>query len=420
MLLQMPAAKIVLDTNILRQEGSRRSAAFQTLTYLSRKQIISLAIPEIVRREYESYLRLETIKYLDASLENFRKIRNLGITNSSHIKHRQVLEAISSIKGELELSAEIDFNFWIKYNDIEIIEIQEIDYKKTFEDYFLGLPPFKTAKNREDIPDSLIFQTIRRLSTTEENLFVVTSDENLGKNIAKHCYNVTIFKNIKEFIQSSFYKELLSANQNFLENDRINGLRSAVNSQPRILFDNILFQLQEMLDHPSGININPIGGNSSTLASYTNLRVNELSPSSAVIISENTIAIDFTANFDGQATYIVSQEYFERQNLSMRDLDYEYQDENSVSITEVAVFKIMGTMKSTILPQDWEDCHLNTESAIAAISRSDHNIIEYSATAQTVKFSEVEYDDMIADKYIPELEDNTFIHIEYEDEDLPF
>jgi hypothetical protein len=67
---------------------------------------------------------------------------------------------------------------------------------------FQGTPPLKEVKNRNDIPDSFIVQSIYKLSSeTKEEVHVVAGDEKV-RNAFSNMDSIFTYESLSEFIES--------------------------------------------------------------------------------------------------------------------------------------------------------------------------------------------------------------------------
>ena len=75
-------------------------------------------------------------------------------------------------------------------------------------DYFEGAPPFSSAKHRNDIPDSFIWQTILDVAGTKKRVYVIAQDGELFK-AAKKLSNATGYTSLDEFVESGDFQKAI-------------------------------------------------------------------------------------------------------------------------------------------------------------------------------------------------------------------
>ncbi len=112
--------------------------------------------------------------------------------------------------------AEAKFTEWL--GDVNAVEVKITleDAQGAFTGYFDGAPPFKSIKNREDIPDAFIWQAVKRLAAEHKNLHFVVSDNTLRAAADNHP-EITTYAKLDEFIQIDECQNSLtaiSANEN--------------------------------------------------------------------------------------------------------------------------------------------------------------------------------------------------------------
>jgi hypothetical protein len=90
------------------------------------------------------------------------------------------------------------------------------DAQGAFNGYFDGEAPFKNMKNREDVPDAVIWQAVKRLGSEHRHIHFVVGDKRL-RAAADHHDGITTYARLDEFIQIDECQDALkevSANEN--------------------------------------------------------------------------------------------------------------------------------------------------------------------------------------------------------------
>lgn len=167
---------IVADTTVYRNDPKRERAAFKALARLAQGKHVTLHIPEIVRREFlsqeEQFLQ-ENAKAIENALHNLTK-RPMDPKGGAHLK--KVADASADFAKKLEPSASKEFDAWAKSIHAKDPPIAPAHGAQVMDAYFTGAPPFKQKKNRNDIPDSFVWQAIQDLAKVHKPLYVVSGD----------------------------------------------------------------------------------------------------------------------------------------------------------------------------------------------------------------------------------------------------
>ncbi|RAS66291.1 hypothetical protein DET48_10671 [Vibrio diazotrophicus] len=194
--------KILLDTNILHQEGLQ-SSRFQLLQRLIRSNSICLVIPEMVLKEYKSK-RLDQaeaeLKKLNSALDNLNR-------KSIIDKDKYVVRQLTNFVATSIKEADRFVDSWIKENKVVVPLISDTSIEDIFKSYFSGTGAFRNKKQREDIPDAVILDAIEKLAK-ESELFVVAKDGALIEAV-KDIDNVVLFKDLIEVIEVPQLKAIL-------------------------------------------------------------------------------------------------------------------------------------------------------------------------------------------------------------------
>ncbi|MFA1574110.1 PIN domain-containing protein [Vibrio cyclitrophicus] len=186
--------KILLDTNILHQEGLQ-SSRFQVLQRLLKSNAICLVIPEMVLMEYKSKRQEQAeneLKKLNSALDNLNRKSFLD-------KDKIIVRQFTSIVSSSIKEADRFVDAWIEENQVVVPLIKDTSIDNIFKSYFSGTGAFRNKKQREDIPDAVILDAIEKLAK-EDELFVVAKDGALIDAI-KDIDNVVLFKDLTEVIE---------------------------------------------------------------------------------------------------------------------------------------------------------------------------------------------------------------------------
>lgn len=169
---------------------------------------LKLHIPYVVLREFQTQQRELYSKDLNKVISGI-----LGLTKKKLSVNMS--EMVLNIKGELEKDAD---NILSDAEDQIVIwakKIGAVSYplcidqaQLALEAYFKGLPPLKSIKNREDIPDSFIVQSIHKLSEETKVIHVVANDIKVRESFVDDSNFIT-YESLPDFINSQLIQDKL-------------------------------------------------------------------------------------------------------------------------------------------------------------------------------------------------------------------
>jgi hypothetical protein len=197
----MALIHVVLDTNVYRNNPNRDNLHFKALERLSNEGVISVHIPYVVLREFQTQQREIYSKDLVKAVS--------GLTGLSRKQlDKAVLDKLNEIKSELEnesegilSSAESQITDWAHSIGASIYPLCIDQTNAALEAYFKGAPPLKSVKNRDDIPDSFIVQSIYKLSSEGKDVHVVAGDVKVRDAFSGE-HTICTYENMSEFIES--------------------------------------------------------------------------------------------------------------------------------------------------------------------------------------------------------------------------
>lgn len=192
---------VVLDTNIYRSNPSRDNLHFKALERLSKGGVLKLHIPYVVMREFQTQQR-----------EVYSKDLLKTVSGLSGLSRKQldktILDKLNDIKSVLEKesegilsSAEGQISDWADSIGANIHQLCMDQTNAALEAYFQGTPPLKSVKNRDDIPDSFIVQSIYKLSSETKEVHVVAGDGKV-RDAFSNDNSITTYENLPNFIES--------------------------------------------------------------------------------------------------------------------------------------------------------------------------------------------------------------------------
>ncbi|MCA3928935.1 PIN domain-containing protein [Vibrio vulnificus] len=203
---------IVLDTNILYQEGLS-SGRMKVLAKLVDAELIAVYIPEIVKREFITKRVSEIgdeVKKIQGSLKNIlRKTDSEGdFKERTNVLHTTVTELNQNIKG----SVDNEFSDWVASVHATIIDFDPAKINCVLDDYFSGSGAFKSLKNREDFPDSMIHHSICQLVENIGETYVILADGAFKRGIQTK-ENVVTLNSLSDLLNLEDINEFLASEQ---------------------------------------------------------------------------------------------------------------------------------------------------------------------------------------------------------------
>jgi len=198
---------IVLDTNILHQEGLG-SRNMQLLSRLSVSGKVTVFIPDIVKREYLSK-KIESAKDdLSVVFRHFEKIKRWIGSNKISEEIRDIERNFKELYQIIDVHIKSEFDSWVAVNNIEVIEFDPFTMDQILEDYFDGRGAFRKAKSREDFPDAMILTTIKDILEIGDTVYVVVKDGNF-RNYLKTIDKLVTFESLLELYEFENIKKLI-------------------------------------------------------------------------------------------------------------------------------------------------------------------------------------------------------------------
>lgn len=191
--------RVVLDTSILKADPIQtkpETRALEALAIAGRCQII---IPEIVKREFLS----QREEHIDERYETLSRTINGFKRDPAAVDQAKDLEELNSnaqkIHKKVLVAEKKRFDDWVKKTKAKIAPYSEAHANATLDAYFDGKLPFIKRRERKDLPDSLIFESVKGLPA-EKNSYVVVNDGNLAnaiKSLGKH----TVCSTLQDFVK---------------------------------------------------------------------------------------------------------------------------------------------------------------------------------------------------------------------------
>lgn len=171
----MPIA-LVLDTNVLRQEGLN-SRNMQILRRLTSSGEVDLLVHEVVAREFKSQRTLEVQAQVEKIADSITEMgRQVDAKGASHRDLAEMRSRFAEIAEAAKKEVETDFTAWLKWTGAHWIEFEPEGMRQVLEDYFVGAGAFRKPKHRDDMPDAIVATGIRAMLSKYQTLHIAVKD----------------------------------------------------------------------------------------------------------------------------------------------------------------------------------------------------------------------------------------------------
>ena len=196
--------KVILDTNIFTADHIFCRTEMIIFQSLYNEGKIELLIPEIVLREFITQEQERANDAKKKILKELNSFCNTVYGNEKDIK----MDIRDKVKSNFEKTNEkiqIRIDKFLNDTNAKILNSKPEDLRETLDRYFNGDIPFKKIKSRDDIPDCLIYLSIRDIE--KDGLIFISDDSNLRKAVQNE--GITVFSNLVDFVNTENIKDLL-------------------------------------------------------------------------------------------------------------------------------------------------------------------------------------------------------------------
>jgi hypothetical protein len=240
---------IIVDSTEYRQDRGLNKEEFSLLREMGNKELIKLHIPWFVFKESSTTSISDARKDLSSIINTFQNSDKKGVHKNDVKKLKKIADEISIIEANLENSVGKVWEDFIAQSKAILYQFDKEDSIKVFDRYFTGDKPFKSLKNRDDIPDAFIFLTIQRIAISNE-VHIVSNDKNLGR-MCQEEGNVILYKSLKELYQSDDFKVLFTKYEALLEQkENFEKAKQIILSQKDVI-ENVAMNFVSSIEHLS-------------------------------------------------------------------------------------------------------------------------------------------------------------------------
>lgn len=190
---------LILDSSVFRQVPKLNSQLFKEIVKYTRAGIYKLYIPEIVEREYISWIKSEAQKSYDNVVKATQLLNKYyedpKILGFDFSFNATASVAVNEINGILKKVISNWNDFKIN-TGATVIPIQSDHGKLVMDAYFDGGKPFNKIKNRADIPDAFIYFSMKEILKGGEKIVFVSGDKKFSKEVQGET--ILCFESISE------------------------------------------------------------------------------------------------------------------------------------------------------------------------------------------------------------------------------
>lgn len=333
---------IVIDTSCI-AKFTCGNANYKAMKRLVEAGEIRVHVPYVVKREFETQKELEAQKLYSESLKPLKDLSN-KFREISNIK--DIISDLESAERSILDSVNADNEDFFNGLDSNIKAISSEQALKAMDAYFEGKPPLTNKKDRQDIPDSFICQSIRSIKSDEniDSLIVIANDNKI-KNTFTGQEGYIVFSSLKDFLSSKEQQDIL-ANIDTLESLRNNplGLISRLEGNNSVIADYLSDAIGEAVYGKciKGPQI-PSDDNEATIISYFEGKNIKLNFANIIHYGDNQIGINFELDLEVMGDfYIHKSDYYAGEYSFYVDdwNDHYYQAENEFEVKVIGVVSI--------------------------------------------------------------------------------
>jgi len=217
---------VIIDSTHFKQDRGLNKEDLSLIKDLGRQKLISLHIPWFVYQETSSSSIFDLTTELNSIKNSLRSFNRKGMNKRDYVESRKLVERVNALINNVKNSNEDLWKTFVKDSKATLHKFNEKDSTKVFEAYFTGEKPFKSLKNRNDIPDAFIYATIKKVALNS-TIHLISGDKNLTEK-CNEDNNIVIHNTFEEFYIHDDFKKI-EKNYNQLKfNQKIEGAKEII------------------------------------------------------------------------------------------------------------------------------------------------------------------------------------------------
>lgn len=212
--------KILIDSTTYKQDKTLNKSDFSLLKDLGKKKLIEINIPWVVYKEATTSSVQESQNDFQQAINKLISLDKKGVHPNHYNDIIKYVKKINELKIDFEESVKRLWDEFIKDSNAILHPFNPKHSTKVFENYFSGGEPFKSLKNRDDIPDAFIYALIKDISR-KNKLVLISNDTNLSDKCGPDK-NILIFKTLKDFYSSMVFESINEKYKSLLKVEKYN------------------------------------------------------------------------------------------------------------------------------------------------------------------------------------------------------
>lgn len=197
---------LIIDSTEFKQDRGLNKENLSLIKGLGEEKLLTLHIPWFVYKESSSSSIYDVKTELNTIMNQLKSFDRKGMDKEDYATARNISEQVEVLYKNMNISNEKLWTEFIEESNSILHEYNAKDSILVFNAYFDGGKPFKSLKNRQDIPDAFIYETIQRLAQIVE-VHLVSSD----KNLLEKCdgeKNIIIHNGFDELLKNEEFKKI--------------------------------------------------------------------------------------------------------------------------------------------------------------------------------------------------------------------
>jgi hypothetical protein len=336
----MSIINLVIDTNILRKNPNRDKVEYKVLNTLVSNDNVKILMPYIIEQEFITQQVADCKKINNELLKNIRSLSDKKYTNQKFIE--KLLLDVKDLEVNTCNLIQSEFDIWCDELKIEKRPLNKEHLDVVIKKYFNGSDPYKSQKNRNDIPDAFIFQELTDIIKEKGNLTFIAEDKYFRESCKKVGMNT--YETLENFIQDSKIQFLLKEHE--VTKEKFTELKEYLINNKDYLEDVLsgihIKQLENQTITDYSI---PSDDNTADIMGLNQPENIELDCMRTTYYGDNTIAIPVKFNIDVDASFTIfkSDYYGNEFEFSVADLNKHYylaEREFTLEVTAIVILTI--------------------------------------------------------------------------------
>ena len=239
----MKTLHVVIDSCIYRRDPKRNTTGFRAIARLAAARRIQIHVPYYIQQETITGQAKALSDKFSAVVSQLSSVKRVTGHTATINATRQILTQAKQLHKFATRTVEEEFAAWIAHTHALTYKVDDNHGKRVTDAYFTGGAPFKSLKNRNDIPDSFIYESIQDIANLHGMLHVIVADKNLRAH-CKRLGNVSGYASVDQFVQT---KDCQASLRELDEVSNIDRIRKILPNEQEILETHLEGQLDKPL-----------------------------------------------------------------------------------------------------------------------------------------------------------------------------